>query len=364
VKKLYLDLNETTAGMSNIPGLDGVRAISILMVMLSHSGFHFIPGVLGVTIFFFLSGFLITSLLLDEYGKHGTIDIPKFYARRVLRLYPPLLVYVAIVLAGLLFLRKEIDPAGLAGVLFYFANYLYALQTHNLEAFGLHLWSLSVEEHFYLFFPPLLLLLLGRRRRLVVPLAVLCFVPLFLRLVVASTTSPLVYPVYTTAATEMRFDSILFGCVTAISIRQSQGVSLISLATHPATAVCAGLLLLAAEFLPSQFFRQTLRFTLQNLALVSLVLTAVYSPHFLAAKRLLNSAFVRWIAVLSYSLYLWHMNVFELMGHLAGSVSPVLIHILGWMTSFAIALAVHFAVERPVFRLRKRFGSRGHEDAL
>jgi peptidoglycan/LPS O-acetylase OafA/YrhL len=114
VKKLYLDLNETTAGMSNIPGLDGVRAISILLVMLSHSGFHFIPGVLGVTIFFFLSGFLITSLLLDEYGKHGTIDIPKFYARRVLRLYPPLLVYVAIVLAGLLLLRKEIDPAGLA----------------------------------------------------------------------------------------------------------------------------------------------------------------------------------------------------------------------------------------------------------
>ena len=122
--------------MSNIPGLDGVRAISILMVMLSHSGFHFIPGVLGVTIFFFLSGFLITSLLLDEYDKHGTINIPEFYARRLLRLYPPLLVYIAIVLAGLLFLRKDVDPVGLAGVLFYFANYLYALQTHHLDAFG------------------------------------------------------------------------------------------------------------------------------------------------------------------------------------------------------------------------------------
>jgi peptidoglycan/LPS O-acetylase OafA/YrhL len=363
VKKLYLDLHETTAGMSNIPGLDGVRAVSILMVMLSHSGFHFIPGVLGVTIFFFLSGFLITSLLLDEYGKHGTINIAQFYARRVLRLYPPLLVYIAIVLAGSLFLRKEVDPVGLAGVLFYFANYLYALQTHNLEAFGLHLWSLSVEEHFYLFFPPLLLLLLRKRIPLVTPLAVLCFVPLFLRLIVASTASPLVYPVYTTAATEMRFDSILFGCVTAIAIRQSQGVSLASLATHPITAVCAGLLLLAAEFFPSQFFRQTLRFTLQNLALVSLVLTAIYSPHFLAAKRLLNSQLMRWIAVLSYSLYLWHVGVFELMPQLVGSVPPVLIHVLGWLTSFAIALAVHFAVERPIVRLRKRFGSRAHEFA-
>ena len=363
MKKLYLDLHETTSGTSNIPGLDGVRAISILMVMSSHSGFHFIPGVLGVTIFFFLSGFLITSLLLDEYGNHGTINIPKFYARRVLRLYPPLLAYVAIVLAGLLFLGKEIDPVGLTGALFYFANYLYALQTQNLEAFGLHLWSLSIEEHFYLFFPPLLLLLLGKRIPPVVPLTVLCFVPLLLRLAVASTTSPLVYPVYTTAATEMRFDSILFGCVTAIAIRQPQGISLIKLATHPATAVSAGLLLLAAEFFPSQFFRQTLRFTLQNLALVSLVLAAVFSPHFLSAKRLLNSSLVRWIAVLSYSLYLWHVGVFEWVRHLAGSIPPPLIHVLGWLASFAIALLIHFAVERPIVRLRKRFGSRTHEFA-
>jgi peptidoglycan/LPS O-acetylase OafA/YrhL len=363
VKKLYLDLQETTAGMSNIPGLDGVRAISILMVMLSHSGFHFVPGVLGVTIFFFLSGFLITSLLLDEYGRQGSINIPQFYARRVLRLYPPLLVYIAIVLASLLFLGKDVEPVGLAGVLFYFANYLYALQTHYLEAFGVHLWSLSVEEHFYLFFPPLLLLLLGKRLPLLIPLTVLCIAPLFLRLLVAFTTPLPFYLQYNTAATEMRFDSILFGCITAIAIRQPQGVSLIRLTTHPATALCAGLLLLAAEFFPNQFFRQTLRFELQNLALVSLVLTAVYSPHFLAAKRLLNSRLVRWIAVLSYSLYLWHVGVFELMPQLVGSVPPVLIHVLGWLTSFAIALAVHFAVERPIVRLRKRFGSRAHEFA-
>lgn len=361
MKKLYLDPHETTSGISNIPGLDGVRAVSILMVMLSHSGLHVVPGVLGVTIFFFLSGFLITSLLLDEYGKHGTIDIPQFYVRRVLRLYPSLLIYVGIVLAGLLLLRREIDLTGLAGALFYFANYLYAFDTNALQAFGLHLWSLSVEEHFYLFFPPLLLLLLGKRLPLVAPLAALCIVPLLLRLTVASATSTQFYSNYTTAATEMRFDSILFGSVTAIAIRQSCGASLIRFATHPATAAGAGLLMLAAEFFPNQFFRQTLRFTLQNLALVSLLLVAVYSPHFLAAKRILNSAVMRWIAVLSYSLYLWHPYVFEIMRSFAGSVPPILIYAAGWMTSFAIAIAVHFAVERPMIRLRRRFGSRGHE---
>src|SRR5512137_1246135 len=99
--------------MSNIPGLDGVRAVSILTVMLSHSGLRFAPGVLGVTIFFFLSGFLITSLLLDEYSKHATINIPQFYARRFLRLYPPLLVYIVTVLAVLLFVQNGIDTVGL-----------------------------------------------------------------------------------------------------------------------------------------------------------------------------------------------------------------------------------------------------------
>jgi peptidoglycan/LPS O-acetylase OafA/YrhL len=364
VKKPYLDLYETTTGMSNIPGLDGVRAISILTVMLSHSGLRFAPGVLGVTIFFFLSGFLITSLLLDEYGKHAAINIPQFYARRFLRLYPPLLVYIVTVLAGLLFLQRGVDIVGLAGALLYFANYLYAIQTHHIDAFGPHLWSLSVEEHFYLFFPPLLLLLLNKRSPVIVILGVLSVVPLFLRLAVASTTDHLFYPQYTTAATEMRFDSILFGCITAIAVRQPWRVSFINLATRRLTVGCAVVLLLAPEFVPSQFFRQTLRFTLQNFALISLLLTAVYTPSLMAAKLILNNALVRWIAILSYSLYLWHMPVFEVIGRVVVSAPRTLVHVLGWLASFAIAFAIHLIVERPIMRLRKRFGSRGHEDSL
>jgi peptidoglycan/LPS O-acetylase OafA/YrhL len=363
VKRLYLNLDETPSGMSNIPGLDGVRAISILMAMLTHSGLRFVPGVLALTVFFFLSGFLITTLLLDEYGRRGTINIPQFYMRRFLRLFPPLLLYIVTAIAVLLFLDKGVDLTGVTGALFYFANYLYAFQTHHLDDLGVHLWSLSMEEHFYLFFPPLLFLLLRRKVNPVVTLAMLCIIPLILRLAVASATSPLFYMQYNTAATELRFDSILFGCLTAIAIRRPRGASFVGLATHRATALCAGALLLAAEFFPNQFFRHTLRFTLQNVALISLVLTAVYTPHFIAAKRLLNSALMRWIAVLSYSLYLWHLGVFELMRNLAGSVPPLLIHVLGWITTFAIALAVHFAVERPVVRLRKRFGSHGHEEA-
>jgi peptidoglycan/LPS O-acetylase OafA/YrhL len=361
VTKPYLDIHETTRGLNNIPGLDGVRAMSILIVMLSHSGLRFAPGILGVTIFFFLSGFLITGLLLDEYSCRGTIDIPKFYARRFLRLYPPLLVYIATMLVALIAYQKEIDGLGLIGALFYFANYLYAFQTPHLDAFGVHLWSLSVEEHFYLLFPLLLLLLRNKRIPVIPVLAVLCVVPLAIRLIIASTTDPAFYLQYDTAATETRFDSILFGCITAVALHQPWRARLLAFATRYTTVWCAVTLLLLSEIVPNPFFRQTLRFTLQNIALVSLMLVAVYTPNFIVAKRLMNLPAVRWIAVLSYSLYLWHRPVFEAVQYSINSIPPTLAYVLGWVLSFAIAFAVHIAVERPIVQLRKRFGSRAHE---
>src|ERR1700744_3779762 len=82
---------------TTIPSLDGIRAVSVLIVVLSHAGLgQVIPGGFGVTIFFFLSGFLITTLLLAEYEETGRIDIPKFYLRRVFRLMPPLIISLLI----------------------------------------------------------------------------------------------------------------------------------------------------------------------------------------------------------------------------------------------------------------------------
>ena len=360
--RLYLDPHETTAKFASVPGLDGIRAIAILMVMLNHSNLH-VPGVLGVTIFFFLSGFLITSLLLDEYNRNGTIDIPKFYLRRFLRLYPPLLVYIATVVIVLIVLQEHIDWLGLVAILFYFANYLYALMlVDHIQSYGVQLWSLSIEEQFYIAFPPLLLLLLRKRAAIVTVLAGLCLVPLAIRFALVAETDLSFYLQYTTAATEARFDSILFGCVTAVAIREPWGPRLIRFATRYTTACSALILLLAADRVPNQVFLQTLRFTVQNLALISLLLTAVYTPNFLFAKRLMNHSVTLWIAALSYSLYLWHLALFEAARYVLGSAPSVLSYSLGWIASFAIAYAIHVMVERPVARLRKHFGSRAHED--
>ena len=150
-----------------IPSLDGFRAVSVLIVMLSHAGFgHIIPGGLGVTIFFFLSGFLITTLLRSELGQTGTISIPNFYVRRFLRLGPPLVVVLSIAY-GLVFLGLQPGGASWGGFLaqlLYFANYygLFFDPGNSIPLGSGVLWSLAVEEHFYLVYP-LLFLWISRR---------------------------------------------------------------------------------------------------------------------------------------------------------------------------------------------------------
>jgi peptidoglycan/LPS O-acetylase OafA/YrhL len=165
-----------------IPSLDGLRAISILIVLVSHAGYgSAVPGGLGVTIFFFLSGYLITTLLLDETERSGRINIGKFYLRRVFRLFPPLLVtlFIAYSLVALGLLDGGISWSGVLAQLFYFANY-YGLffDPGNTTAAGTGiLWSLAVEEHFYMIYPTVLagLLALGLSRlRIVVVLAIAC----------------------------------------------------------------------------------------------------------------------------------------------------------------------------------------------
>src|SRR3954454_19397027 len=155
-----------TGAFSVIQSLDGIRAVSVLIVVLGHSGLQaLIPGGFGVTIFFFLSGFLISTLMLAEHEGTGTLDVPSFYARRVFRLMPPLLLSLAIAYgltsAGLL--EGGMTGKGLAAQVLYFANY-YGLffdpGSTVPDGTGI-LWSLAVEEHFYIVYPLLMTLLLG-----------------------------------------------------------------------------------------------------------------------------------------------------------------------------------------------------------
>jgi len=153
---LCLPETRMAADDETIPCLDGLRAVSIALVVCTHFVTNEIPGGLGVTTFFFISGFLIARLLFAEWKSTGRIDLRAFYIRRFLRLYPVIVAYVIFTIAVALWLRAPIKTVEITSVLFYFANYLYAANQLAGETF-VHpigpFWSLSVEEHFYFFAP-------------------------------------------------------------------------------------------------------------------------------------------------------------------------------------------------------------------
>jgi peptidoglycan/LPS O-acetylase OafA/YrhL len=170
-----LDRGRAAGEMGYLPGLDGLRAIAIIGVLLYHAGIDWVPGgFLGVDVFFVLSGFLITSLILEEYDRAGRIDFKRFYIRRARRLLPAVFVLlIAVGIAVLLLYRDALSAfrEDALATLLYLNNWWYIVVDQSyFESMGRppllkHLWSLSVEEQFYLIWPAVALLLVRRGGR-------------------------------------------------------------------------------------------------------------------------------------------------------------------------------------------------------
>jgi peptidoglycan/LPS O-acetylase OafA/YrhL len=347
------------ARAGSIPGLDGLRAISILLVMISHAGLqNLVPGVFGVTVFFCISGYLITRLLLDEFDRTGAIAIGPFYARRMLRLSPPLVVYVAVMAAVWSATGHAADPLGVAGALFYFANYLAIFAPHRLDGIGGHLWSLAVEEHFYAAYPLLLLGLLIRGRGVVAVLLAICAASLASRFAV-SMLAPGVAVDYTGMATECRIEGILAGAIAALATRGAAGAMLARRLGSPRAALAALAALLTTFLIRDPLFRQTVRYTIQEMALIPIILAVVGAPAGSWLARIMNSAPMTLTGKLSYSLYLWHLAAYDVALWLAPGAGARLVgaYALGIGLAFLTAAASYWLVEQPFFGLRRRFGS-------
>jgi peptidoglycan/LPS O-acetylase OafA/YrhL len=204
-------------GSSYIPALDGLRAISVLFVMVRHFEItHLVSANLGVTIFFFISGFIITRLLLDEHDRTGTISLRAFYVRRIMRLTPALWLVLLVVPLAAIGLHKEVDWYQVGAGFLYLMNY-YSIWLRSEDiAYALPinpLWSLAVEEHFYLLFPVLLTLTVAWKSRLAGFIAGVIVLSLLWRVFnIYVLDFP---PKYNYFATESRIESILWGCLLA-----------------------------------------------------------------------------------------------------------------------------------------------------
>jgi peptidoglycan/LPS O-acetylase OafA/YrhL len=326
--------------------------VAVVLVLLQHGlgEVRLNLGGVGVGLFFGLSGYLITSLLLDERAKTGKVSLPRFYLRRAARLAPALIAVVLI--TDLLFLAEgQLGPVKASGTsLFYFANYAEVAWDGYLPGFG-HTWSLSVEEHFYLVWPLVLLWVLhrwGARPALAATLAV-CAADLLWRGGLALLHAP---NILLDVGSIERADALLYGCAASIAVR---------LGWRPRSWVpWAGLVALCLVILwgrGDSYSVLVLGDAVLAASAAALVVGLDYARGAARLRALLSLRGVVLVGVLSYGIYLWHVP-------LIGILSGAGLDGLGWRTlgvllAFPVAWISHRFLESPV-----RAAVRRREDGL
>jgi peptidoglycan/LPS O-acetylase OafA/YrhL len=329
----HTDLAARPATLRYLPGLDGLRAISVLAVVVFHHYFLYgtergwMPGgFLGVEVFFVVSGYLITSLLLGERRTTGRISLEQFWLRRARRLLPALFALLAVVIAyALAFLPDSIETlkGDTVAALTYTSNW-WQLAAHRSYAVTIgrpellkHLWSLAIEEQFYLAWPPLLMLglrRLGRVRLIRVLLALAGLSTSILALVSLQNVNVAYYATFT------RLSGLLLGSVMAFYFAPYRIRRLPGRGARFALDLAGiiGLAVLVYSFRTFTFPEQNIAgvdrsvfqggFLLVDVATLLVIAAAVHPASDIG--RIIGCRPLRWIGLRSYSLYLWHYPIF------------------------------------------------------
>jgi peptidoglycan/LPS O-acetylase OafA/YrhL len=326
--------NSLVANLSQreIPSLYGLRGVAALAVVFYHYldpqkfGSLF-PGPYAVTLFFELSGLLITWLLLKEIDEKGCLDKKQFYVRRALRLFPVFYVVWAMCrLAG--------PFAGSWASFFYMGDYYHALtQRYNILTVA---WSLGVEEKFYLLWP-FILTRVERSKLVKILLGVLIIEPVY-----RSFLSLVGYGRYTWFAFDCHLDAIVLGSLIALAARG--GWVMPRWVSHPCTPICALILVFALQ---SQGDIVTY--------LLAVILVSVISR----PRPILNNRVARYLGMISYSLYLCHDYTRNILWPwMIGSVAfhdSILVFAAQLALAMAVASILHLLVELPFLRLKNHF---------
>jgi peptidoglycan/LPS O-acetylase OafA/YrhL len=342
---------QKTSRERTIPSLDGLRAISVGLVVLSHYGTVgtgasvwnscvFLMGQMGVNMFFVISGFLITFLLCKEYAEKSTISLKRFYIRRAFRIFPAFYFYLAIaaVFSALGIFHARLEEFVIAGV--YLWNYY---MPHDGAVVLGHTWSLALEEQFYLFWP-VLLKILRPSRALYMAIGLILVEP-FVRVATFVYIPSLRESGKISAMFQTRIDTIMFGCLIALLWRHPDFKRLADRYLRAPAFYASIVFLLCVNPFLNIWFRvmyHAFWLTLEGATLSIVLIYLVRQPE-TTSGRFVNLRSLRFVGVLSYSFYLWQ-QMFIKLWH-------------GWFpanlaAAFGCAALSFYLIERPALRLR------------
>jgi len=330
-----------SSSLTYMPAIDGLRTVAVGLVVFIHVlPTTTFPGEIGVDVFFVISGFLITLILLKQLARTETIALGRFYANRALRLYPPLLVVVLFTVVVGVFPGQSLGESlkGAAIALLYLGN-IYMTVTGSWLGDLSHTWSLAMEEQFYLVWPAILLLLYRKRAR-VPAIATGLFLIAGLMLVGWMLTGD-----------EMQFNpltrgvGLVIGCALAVLTRENHWYSP-ALSTAGAIVFVAALVLVTAGYLPHLAMTP-----IAVLSVAPIVLQLAYGRGL--PTRVLSLPPVVYLGVISYEIYLWHYPILAVL--FRGTALPGwAIAGVGIAATLILSVATHRYISAPVLRWRDR----------
>lgn len=339
---------------SDIPALDGIRALSVLLVILAHLGVSWASGGHGVMMFFVLSGFLITWLLLKENEQTGHVSLRLFYARRALRIFPAFYVFwLCYVVLAWAVQHRTAWPEYLAAF-FYVSNY-YSVIVHPSHMAMAHTWSLGVEEQFYLVWPCIFRRFRNDLARMSLFLTgVIVFVWIYRFILYGRFHDD----VWLFCAFDCRADHLAIGCLTAVLLKRRAYPRLTAkLTTSPVLPLVMLSLLAISRWIEMQFgraYEYRIGFIADPL-LIDLLMVQWINISDSYGWRWLNWKPVRYLGRLSYSAYLYHWLVDYVFITRLAAIPLLLRALIAVAASNSLAFLSYQLVEVRFLKLKKRF---------
>lgn len=333
-----MNTKKILSGLGYKPSLDGLRALAIILVVLSHANFkYFQNGGIGVSIFFTLSGFLITTLLLDEFDVKDKISFKTFYVRRAFRLFPALYVMLLAVAIYTCFFWTGQDQKNIFYDLLSSALYLYNISwswgwgAKNYLVY--HTWSLGVEEQFYLFWPFILVLFLKLKKKV----ALINYLILFILLVWISKG----FNNFNYVAGSIVKESIFMGCLLAL-LRNTQKIPEKIPGIFPIISL---ILLIYLGVFPNKYLNQINETFLPNIVGIATSFLIIYLLNENALSSFFSNKYMVFIGKISYSLYIWHLPVFK-MFYYHSTLPSIVSFILKFAVTLILSLLSWYLVEK------------------